>query len=103
MTFCWDNEDSRILACETRRLIPSNEKRPPTSMNTMREKDLSPTQSIANYNSEPESQTVILFPTNNTRNLIKPMEHLNLEFGEQLIDLYTPYLVCMPYIGFLGF
>lgn len=95
MTFCWDNEDPRILACETRRLNQSNDKRPPTSMSTMRGKEMkkSPTHSVGNMDAEPDSQVVILFPTNDLRNIIKPVEYLNLDFGEQLIDCYTPYVV----------
>lgn len=99
MSFCWDNEDPRLIAVETRRLNQSNEKRSPTSM---RPKHLSPTHSIANSNTEPESQIVILFPTNDLRNVIKPIEHLDLEFGEELIDLYTPFVVSSKLIRFFN-
>lgn len=93
--FCWDNEDARILACETRRLISPNEKRPPTSMGTMRslETKSSPIHGNANPDQMPDSQVFVLFSTNDTRNLIKTMEILDLNFSEQLIDMYTPYVV----------
>lgn len=93
VSFCWDNEDSRIVACETRRLVQPNEKRPPTSMGTMRPKDpkLSPMHSSGEQ--VPDSQVFVMFPTNDVRNLVKPMEILGLQFGEQLIDMYTPYVV----------
>lgn len=93
MSFCWDNEDPRLITVETRRIIQSGEKRPPTSTGTMQPKTSSPTHSFANSSTEPESQIVILFPTNDLRNVIKPIEHLDLEFGEELIDLYTPFVV----------
>lgn len=95
ITFCWDNEDARILACETRRLVTSNEKRPPTSLGTMRtmEKKLSPSHQNASNDHAVESQVFILFPTNDVRNTIKSMEVLDLQFGEQLIDMHTPYVV----------
>lgn len=95
MSFCWDNEDSRILACETRRLVQPNDKRPPTSMGTMRPKEIksTPTHGKADGEQEPDSQVFIMFPTNDVRNLIKSMEILDLQFGEQLIDMYTPYVV----------
>lgn len=94
VSFCWDNEDSRIVACETRRLVQPNEKRPPTSMGTMRPKEpkSSPTHGVMTEQ-EPDSQVFILFPTNDVRNLIKSMEILDLEFGEQLIAMHTPYVV----------
>lgn len=97
--FCWDNEDARILACETRRLVSSNEKRPPTSMGTMRniEKKLSPSHQNATSEHTVESQVFILFPTNDIRNTIKSMEVLDLQFGEQLIDMYTPYVVMIHF------
>lgn len=98
MSFCWDNEDPRLIAVETRRVNQSNEKRLPTSMGTMRPKNSSPTHSIVNSNTEPESQIVILFPTNDLRNVIKPIEQLDLEFGEELIDLYTPFVVSSKFI-----
>lgn len=78
----------------------SNEKRPPTSMGTIRPKISSPTHSIVNSNTEPDTQIVILFPTNDLRNVIKPIEHLDLEFGEELIDLYTPFVVSGEIIRF---
>lgn len=92
--FCWDNEDARILACETRRIMSSNEKRPPTSMGTMRnmEKMLSPSHQKTTEQAV-ESQVFILFPTNDNRNTIKSMEVMDLQFGEQLIDMYTPFVV----------
>lgn len=95
ISFCWDNEDARILACETRRLVASNEKRPPTSMGTMRsiESNLIPTHPNTNADQVAELQVNVLFPTNDSRNLIKSMETLDLQFGEQLIDMYTPYVV----------
>lgn len=94
ISFCWDNEDARILACETRRLIASNEKRPPTSMGTMRSEINSiPTHPNTNSDQVAELQVNVLFPTNDSRNLIKSMETLDLQFGEQLIDMYTPYVV----------
>lgn len=94
ISFCWDNEDARILACETRRLVASNEKRPPTSMGTMRsESNLIPTHPNTNSDQVAELQVNVLFPTNDSRNLIKSMETLDLQFGEQLIDMYTPYVV----------
>lgn len=93
--FSWDNEDARILACETRRLILPNEKRPPTSMGTMRSIESKSSPVHANFNTDQvaDSQVVVLFPTNDSRNLIKSMETLDLHFGEQLIDMYTPYVV----------
>lgn len=83
------------MACETRRLMQPNEKRPPTSMSTMRSKDAnsSPSHSDMGNGQVSESQVFILFPTNDNRNLIKPMETMDLQFGEQLIDMYTPYVV----------
>lgn len=104
ITFCWDNEDARILACETRRLVPSNDKRPPTSMGTMRnmEKKLSPSHQNAANDHSVESQVFILFPTNDIRNTIKSMEVLDLQFGEQLIDMYTPYVVIFLFIQSLS-
>lgn len=94
ISFCWDNEDARILACETRRLVASNEKRPPTSMGTMRSEINSiPTHPNTNSDQVAELQVNVLFPTNDSRNLIKSMETLDLQFGEQLIDMYTPYVV----------
>lgn len=99
MLFCWDNEDPRLIAVETRRVNnQSNEKRPPTSMGTMQPKKSSPAHSIANNNAEPDSQIVVLFPTNDLRNMIKPIEQLDLEFGEELIDLYTPHVVRNKFI-----
>lgn len=95
VSFCWDNEDSRIVACETRRLMQPNEKRPPTSMGTMRPKDptFSPTHGNAGNQQVTDSQVFVMFPTNDVRNLVKSMEVLDLQFGEQLIDMYTPYVV----------
>lgn len=100
ITFCWDNEDARILACETRRLVQPNEKRPPTSMGTMRPKDTTSNQTISDANNDQvaDSQVFILFPTNDNRNVIKSMEIMDLHFGEQLIDMYTPYVVCIRLI-----
>lgn len=45
-----------------------------------------------------ESQVFILFLTNDVRNTIKSMEVLDLQFGEQLIDMYTPYVVMISVI-----
>lgn len=83
------------MACETRCLVAPNEKRPPTSMGTMRnmEKKLSPSHQSTTANHTVESQVFILFPTNDIRNMLKSMEVLDLQFGEQLIDMYTPYVV----------
>lgn len=94
MSFCWDNEDARIVACETRRLTQPNDKRPPTSMGTMRaESKSSPMHANSNDDQAIDSQIFIMFPTNDNKNFIKPMETLDLQFGEQLIDMYTPYVV----------
>lgn len=93
ITFCWDNEDARILACETRRLLTSNDKRPPTSMGTMRSGEKKSSPSHQTSVDTVESQVFILFPTNDVRNMMKSMEILDLQFGEQLIDVYTPYVV----------
>lgn len=96
ITFCWDNEDARILACETRRLVQLNEKRTPTSMGTMRPKDEISNQANSDANNQvADSQVFILFPTNDNRNVIKSMEIMDLHFGEQLIDMSTPYVVCI--------
>lgn len=100
ISFCWDNEDPRLIAVETRRVNHSNDKIPLTSMGKMGPKNPSPTHSIANTNTEPESQIVILFPTNDLRNVIKPIEHLDLEFGEEFIDFYTPFVVSSKFIRF---
>lgn len=96
MSFCWDSEDARMLACETRCFPQSNEKKPPTSMGTMRNGLKPPNeanQSTAANSAVPESQIVVLFPTNNAKYPIKPMEYLNLEFNEQLVTMCTPYIV----------
>lgn len=98
ISFCWDNEDARILACETRRLMQANEKRPPTSMETMRPTDTktSPTHASAS-DQVADSQVFILFPTNDSRNVVKAVEVLDMQFEEQLIDMYTPYTVRMEH------
>lgn len=64
-------------------------------MGTMRnmEKKLSPSHQNGSTDHAVESQVFILFPTNDLRNTIKSMETLDLQFGEQLIDMYTPYVV----------
>lgn len=65
-------------------------------MGTMRSKEgkSSPSHSNAlNSDQVPDSQVFIMFPTNDVRNLVKSMETLDLQFGEQLIDMYTPYVV----------
>ncbi|XP_031624107.1 intraflagellar transport protein 140 homolog isoform X2 [Contarinia nasturtii] len=96
VSFCWDNEDTRIVACETRRLIQPNEKRPPTSMGTMRAPSkLSPINAKLNNENVPDSQVYIMFATNDSRNQIKSIEILDLKFGEQLIDMYTPYVITL--------
>lgn len=94
MRFCWDNDDPRILACEIRRLSDDNEKRPPTSLSTMNTSDQLPGSAHAPI-SEPasSSQIAILFTTNDTRNEIKPMEVINLDFEEQLLDMRAPHAV----------
>lgn len=75
--------------------MPSNEKRPPTSMGTMRGIESKASSARANASSDQvaDSQIFILFPTNDSRNVMKSMETLDLQFGEQLIDMYTPYVV----------
>lgn len=65
-------------------------------MGTMRSYDpkTSPVHSsMFNSDQVPDSQVFIMFSTNDSRNLIKSMETLDLHFGEQLIDMYTPYVV----------
>lgn len=64
-------------------------------MGTMRnmEKKMSPSHQNKQKEHAVESQVFILFPTNDNRNLIKSMEVLDLQFGEQLVDMYTPYVV----------
>lgn len=57
------------------------------------EKKLSPSDQSTKNDRAVESQVFILFPTNDVRNTIKSMEVLDLQFGEQLIDMYTPYVV----------
>lgn len=83
------------MACETRRLAQSNDKRPPTSLGTMRsmEHKSSPIHNDSGNDLVADSQISILFSTNDSRNLIKSMETLDLQFGEQLIHMYTPYVV----------
>lgn len=95
ITFNWDNEDPRILACETRRISHANDKMLPTSMSTMStiDKNSSPIHPTIHNEQASDSQIVILFATNDVRNTIKSMEYLNLDFGEQLIDMFTPYVV----------
>lgn len=63
-------------------------------MGTMRsiENKSSPSHS-ASTDQTVDSQIFILFSTNDSRNLIKSMEIFDLDFGEQLIDMYTPYVV----------
>lgn len=96
--FCWNNEDARILACEVRRLFNDKDKHPPTSMSTMHanEKLSSPTLS-ANGDQRAESHIVILFTTNDVRNAVKPMEVLNLDFEEQLLDMFTPHVASLRF------
>lgn len=96
ITFVWDNADPRILACEIRRLNQSNDKKPPTSMSTMHaiDKQLSPSHLTTNIDQASDSQIAILFTTNDVRNIIKPMEYLNLDFSEELIDFLAPHVVC---------
>lgn len=61
-------------------------------MGTMRDSKKSPTH-LDESVQVADSQVFILFPTNDIRNLMKSMEVLDLQFGEQLIDMYTPYIV----------
>lgn len=92
--FCWDNEDARILACEVRRIFNGKDECPPTSMSTMHANEEQPGPTLAtNGDQKAESQIVILFTTNDVRNAIKPMEVLNLDFEEQLLDMFTPHVV----------
>lgn len=64
-------------------------------MGTMRPKELklTPTHEKLDGEQEPDSKVFIMFPTNDVRNLVKSMEILDLKFDEQLIDMYTPYVV----------
>lgn len=72
-----------------------DDKRPPTSMSTMRARanKTSPSHFDSNNDQVADSQVFILFPTNDNRNVIKSMEIMDLQFGEQLIDMFTPYVV----------
>lgn len=99
-TFCWDSEDGRLLVCETRRVQQTNEKRPPTSMSTMRgisvqeQKTKSPNHSIASTSEHvSETQAIVLFVTNDSKCEIKEMETINLKNGEQLVNMCTPFVV----------
>lgn len=70
-------------------------------MGTMRnvDKKLSPAPQNAGQEHDVESQVFVLFPTNDNRNMIKSMEILDLQFGEQLIDMFTPYVVPISFIS----
>lgn len=94
--FCWDNEDARVLACEVRRLFNEKDKRPPTSMSTIHANEIQASPTLpTNGDHLAESQIVILFTTNDIRNAVKPMEVLNLDFEEQLLDMFTPHVVSL--------
>lgn len=101
MNFCWDNDDARFLACQTRRVPQAAEKRaPPTSMSTMRrasEVTKSPNHSLASIQDyATDSQVMILFVKNGSNLEIKQMEHTNLVVSEELVNLCAPYLVPIP-------
>lgn len=99
MNFCWDSEDTRFLACQTRRVPQTADKRaPPTSMSTMRRASeanaKSPSHSLASVQEcASDSQVVILFIKSGSNVEIKQMEHVNLVVSEELVNLCAPYLV----------
>lgn len=80
ITFNWDSDDHRLLACEAR-LIQSNIKSKSTE-----------NASLA------ESQVFLVFPTNSN---ILELEILNLSPSEQLINLCSPNVITLK-VGVVG-
>lgn len=101
MNFFWDSDDARFLACQTRRVPQTTDKRaPPTSMSTMRRTSetnaKSPNHSLASVQEyASDSKVEVLFIKNGTKLEIKQMEQINLVVSEELVNLCAPYLVCV--------
>lgn len=96
-TFHWDQHDGRFIVCEAR-LVPSAiEKRPPTSMSTMRHNSIEESKlSPRKLNAEVmvNSQAIIFFVKNDNRCELKKVEAINLNNnGEQLLDMCAPHVV----------
>lgn len=103
LSFCWDNDDARLLVCETRCTIQQQQrKRPPTSMSTMKiptqdqNKLISSANTTFDLNNFAETQAVLMFISNDKCEL-KEMETINLVSAEQLVDLCTPFLVIVTF------
>lgn len=78
ITFNWDTDDNRLLACEAK-LIPQSSKN-------------------SDITSLIESQVYVMFPTNNK---IMEIEIIDLSSNEQLINLCAPNIITLK-VGVIG-
>lgn len=87
ITFFWDTDDSRLLGCEVRSI--QNQK-----------STKSPSHSMTSTNSSciGESLINIMFITEKCE--IKELETINLNSGQQLINLCAPHAVCNNFLLF---
>lgn len=104
--FAWDAVDGRFVVCETRRVPQLSEKRPPTSLSTMRRmSNLQAAASSPNHLSSPtksHTQAAIFFVKNDSKCEIKDVEILNLIAGEQIVNFWAPFVVTQLPFFFLS-